>query len=66
MLQGAGAMASPRVAGKSYETYNFRLPPADGTSRTFAGQSLKLTGGSFIWKGTSNSTVTVNDLSLGR
>ncbi len=52
-------------AGKHYETYGFRLrTPADGTSRTFAGQSLKLTGGSLTWKGTSNSTTTINDLTL--
>jgi autotransporter-associated beta strand protein len=52
-------------AGKHYETYGFRLrTPADGTSRTFAGQSLKLTGGSVTWKGTSNSTTTINDLTL--
>lgn len=52
-------------AGKSYETYGFRLrTPADGTSRSFAGQALKLTGGSLTWKGTSSSTTTVNDLTL--
>jgi fibronectin-binding autotransporter adhesin len=52
-------------AGKSYETYGFRLrTPVDGTSRTFAGQSLRLLGGSFTWKGTSSSTITVNDLTL--
>lgn len=52
--------------GKSYETYGFRLrTPADGTSRSFAGQSLKLTGGALTWKGTSSSTITVNDLTLG-
>ncbi len=55
----------PPVAGKSYETYNFRLrTPADGTSRTFSGQALKLTGGSLTWKGTANNTITVNDLTL--
>ena len=52
-------------AGKSYETYGFRLrTPADGASRTFAGQSLKLSGGSLTWKGTSGSTTTVSDLTL--
>jgi autotransporter-associated beta strand protein len=56
---------SAPASGKSYDTYGFRLrTPADGSSRTFAGQSLKLTGGSFIWKGTSSSTITVNDLTL--
>lgn len=53
------------AAGKSYETYNFRLrTPADGTSRTFAGQSLNLTGGSLTWKGTASNTITVADLTL--
>ncbi|MEK7951415.1 autotransporter-associated beta strand repeat-containing protein [Luteolibacter soli] len=52
-------------AGKSYETFGFRLrTPADGTSRTFAGQSLKLTGGGLTWKGTGNSTITANALTL--
>ena len=52
-------------AGKSYETYSFRLrSPADGTSRTFGGQSLRLTGGGLTWKGTSSNTITVNNLSL--
>jgi autotransporter-associated beta strand protein len=52
-------------AGKSYETYGFRLrTPADGASRTFAGQSLKLTGGGLTWKGTGNSTITANALTL--
>ncbi|MCP5547388.1 MAG: autotransporter-associated beta strand repeat-containing protein [Akkermansiaceae bacterium] len=51
--------------GKSYETYNFRLrTPADATSRTFAGQSLTLTGGSLTWKGTGSNNITVNDLRL--
>ena len=53
------------VAGNSYETYNFRLrTPADNVSRTFAGKSLKLSGGCFTWKGTSSNTITVNDLTL--
>ena len=34
--------------------------PEDAVSRTFAGQSLKLTGGGLTWKGTSASTITVN------
>ncbi|MES2476601.1 MAG: autotransporter-associated beta strand repeat-containing protein [Verrucomicrobiota bacterium] len=51
--------------GKNYETYGFRLrTPADGTSRTFAGQSLTMGGGGLTWKGTSASTITVSDLTL--
>lgn len=52
-------------AGKSYETFRFRLrTPADGTSRTFAGQSLHVDGGAITWKGTSSSTLTINSLTL--
>ncbi|MEK7781778.1 MAG: autotransporter-associated beta strand repeat-containing protein, partial [Verrucomicrobiota bacterium] len=52
-------------AGKNYETYRFRLrPPADGVSRSFAGQTLALTGGGITWKGTSSSSLTVNNLSF--
>lgn len=55
----------PPSAGKSYETYGFRLrTPADGTSRTFAGQSLTMNGGSLTWKGTSASTNTINNFTL--
>ncbi|MEO5913844.1 MAG: autotransporter-associated beta strand repeat-containing protein [Luteolibacter sp.] len=51
---------------KSYETFGFRLrTPADGTSRTFAGQSLVMNGGSLTWKGTANSTSTINNFTLG-
>ncbi len=52
-------------AGKTYETYRFRLrTPADGTSRTFAGQALAITGGGITWKGTSSSSTTINNLTL--
>lgn len=52
-------------AGKTYETYRFRLrTPADAASRTFAGQSLNVDGGSITWKGTASSTLTVNDLTV--
>lgn len=52
-------------AGKSYETYGFRLrTPADGTSRTFAGQSLNMNGGSLTWKGTSASTNTISNFTI--
>jgi len=53
-------------AGKSYETHGFRLrTPVDGTSRTFAGQSLNLNGGGLTWKGSSSNTITINNLTLG-
>lgn len=52
-------------AGKNYETYGFRLrTPADGVSRSFAGQSLKLTGGAITWKGTFSSVTTINNLTV--
>ena len=52
-------------AGKSYETYRFRLrTPADATSRTFAGQSLTVDGGSITWKGTASSTLTITNLTV--
>ena len=52
-------------AGKTYETANFRLrTPADTASRTFAGQSLKLSGGGLTWKGTASSSLTIHDLRL--
>ena len=50
---------------KTYETYRFRLrTPADGTSRTFAGQALNVDGGSITWKGTSSSTLTIGNLTF--
>ncbi|RYD24127.1 MAG: hypothetical protein EOP88_01375 [Verrucomicrobiaceae bacterium] len=56
----------PPSGAKNYETYGFRLrTPADGTSRTFAGQSLNMDGGSFTWKGTSANTYTINNFTLG-
>ncbi len=52
-------------AGKTYETYRFRLrTPADAASRSFAGQALTLSGGGITWKGTASSTLTINNLTL--
>ena len=52
-------------SGKTYETANFRLrTPGDTLSRSFAGQALKLSGGGLIWKGTTSSTLTINNLVL--
>jgi autotransporter-associated beta strand protein len=52
-------------AGKTYETYRFRLrTPADAASRSFAGQALTVSGGGITWKGTSSSTLTVGNLTL--
>lgn len=52
-------------AGKTYETYRFRLrTPADAASRSFAGQALTISGGGITWKGTASSSLTVNNLTL--
>lgn len=52
-------------AGKSYETYRFRLrTPVDAASRTFAGQALHVDGGGITWKGTTSSSLTINNLTL--
>lgn len=52
-------------ASKNYETYRFRLrTPADAASRSFAGSSLSVNGGGITWKGTTSSTLTINNLSL--
>lgn len=59
---GAWSDGLPPGAGKGYETFNYRLrTPADGVSRTFAGNSLKLSGGSLTYNGTSGSTSTINN-----
>ncbi|MDW8382381.1 MAG: autotransporter-associated beta strand repeat-containing protein [Verrucomicrobiota bacterium] len=50
---------------KTYSTYRFRLrTPEDAISRAFAGQRLRLDGGSLTWKGTASSAIQVRDLVL--
>jgi autotransporter-associated beta strand protein len=53
------------AGGNSYETfaYTLRTPAASG-AYTFGGDSLKLSGGSLLFKGTSSSTITVANLIL--
>jgi autotransporter-associated beta strand protein len=52
-------------SGNSYETLNFQLrTPATGGSYTFAGDSLKISGGSLLYEGTSSSTITITNLIL--
>ena len=52
-------------AGKSYETYNFRfLTPNDNNPYTFAGASLKVSGGFLGLGGGGSSTVAMNSLTL--
>ena len=53
------------TAGNSYETYDFLLrTPVSSSAATFGGSSLKLSGGSLLYKGTAASTITVNSLQL--
>jgi autotransporter-associated beta strand protein len=52
-------------AGQTYETFNHTLrTPASVGSFAFGGASLKLTGGTLLYKGTASSTITVNNLTL--
>jgi autotransporter-associated beta strand protein len=56
--------AAPSGAN-SYETFDFPLrTPASGSSFTFGGASLKVSGGTLLYKGTSSSTITVTNLTL--
>jgi autotransporter-associated beta strand protein len=51
--------------GNSYETFACQLrTPATSSAYTFAGDSLKISGGALLWKGTAGSTITVNNLTL--
>jgi autotransporter-associated beta strand protein len=52
-------------SGNSYETVNFTMrTPATGSPYTFAGDSLRLSGGYLLYKGTSSSVITINNLTL--
>ncbi|MFO1487823.1 MAG: autotransporter-associated beta strand repeat-containing protein [Verrucomicrobiota bacterium] len=58
----SGALPS---AGNTYETYGYRLrTPATASSYVFGGNSLTLSGGTLLWKGTASSTITINNLRL--
>ena len=53
------------TAGHKYETYDFQLrTPATTSPYTFAGDALTMSGGTILWKGTTSSTITVNDFRL--
>ncbi len=53
------------TAGNSYETFGFQLrTPATSGAFTFGGDALEVSGGSLLWKGTSSSTITINNLML--
>lgn len=69
---GQWSSGSAPAAGKSYQTYGYRmLTPATSGSYTFGGDSLSI-GGDFpgdledglYWGGTASSTITVNNLAV--
>lgn len=52
-------------AANSYETFDFWLrTPATASSYTFGGNTLKLSGGSLLYKSTGSSTIIVTNLQL--
>ncbi len=52
-------------AGNDYETYGHTLwTPRDGGSHTFAGDSLRLSGGAMLWNNWADSALTINDFKL--
>jgi autotransporter-associated beta strand protein len=52
-------------AGNSYETFDFQLrTPAASGSYAFGGDSLRMSGGALLWKGTGSGSVTVSSLAL--
>jgi autotransporter-associated beta strand protein len=62
---GQWSNAATPSGGNSYETFDYQLrTPATGSSYSFGGGSLKISGGSLLWSGTSSSTITVNSLVL--
>ena len=49
--------ATPNAAN-SYETHDFQLrTPATGSSYTFGGNMLKISGGALVYKGSASSTI---------
>ena len=53
------------ASGNNYETFNFQLrTPATGSAYAFGGDSLTVSGGALLWKGTASSAITVNNLAL--
>lgn len=62
---GGWSSGAAPSSGNSYETFDYRLrTPATSGSYTFGGDSLKLSGGSLLWKGTASGSVMVNNLVL--
>ncbi len=66
-FNGAGNWnnASPPAGTNTYDTLTFTLrTPAASGNFTFGGTSLNLSGGTLIYNGTANSTITVSNLVL--
>jgi len=62
---GNWSSGAPPTSTNTYDTLNFTLrTPAAAGNFTFAGASLKLSGGTLIYKGTVSSTITVSNLVL--
>jgi autotransporter-associated beta strand protein len=57
--------AATPTAADSYETHAFWLrTPANALNHTFAGNTLKLSGGTLLYKSSGSSTITVTNLQL--
>ena len=62
---GQWSSAVPPAAANSYETFAFWLrTPATASSYTFGGNTLKLSGGTLLYKSSGSSTITVTNLQL--
>src|SRR5262249_50440246 len=62
---GQWSSGSAPTAGNACETFDYQLrTPASSGSFTFAGDSLTLSGGGLLWKGTSSGSVTIASLAL--
>jgi fibronectin-binding autotransporter adhesin len=62
---GQWSSGAAPAGGNSYETYGFQLrTPATSSAYTFGGDSLQISGGQLLWKGTASSTITITNLTL--
>jgi len=62
---GNWSTGSAPASGNSYDTFNRTLrTPATASSYSFAGSSLTITGGDFVYNSTGSSTITVPSLTL--
>lgn len=63
--EGTWSNGQSPSAGNDYETYGHTLwTPRDGASHTFAGKSLRLSGGTMLWNNWADSALTINDFKL--